>query len=223
MATRESIMDVLADNDFATPAQLAALCDVQLPAISKAMQQLATQNLIVVESGFRPAILRLSCTGARTMDKVLTSGKRTPSASVQQHACHRNEVGRLLANNYPGFAWTSRLQLFKHGLRPAIGEHGAIDAAGRSYLVLLDDYVMAPNRILRTWTRRHSPDMNVYHDHTGQRWCDLANHFIVATTSEKQAKRHQKWITRYNKECKNPDARLPDIEVVCVDPLWSLF
>lgn len=223
MATRENIMDVLSQNDFATPAQLASFCGVQLPAICKATQQLAAKSLIVVESGFKPSILRLSCTGARTMDKALTSGKRTPSASVQQHACHRNEVGMVLAAKYPGFAWTPRLQLFKHGLRPAIGEHGAVDAANQAYLVMLDDYVMASNRILRTWTRRHAPDMNYYHDHTGRRWCDLANHFIVATTSEKQAERHRKWITRYNKDCKSPDARLPDIEVVCVEPLWSLF
>lgn len=223
MATRESIMDVLTHNDFATPAQLAALCEVQLPAISKAMQQLASKSLIVVETGFRPAILRLSCTGARTMDKVLTSGKRTPSASVQQHACHRNEVGMVLSDKYPGFAWTPKLQLLRHGLRPAIGEHGATDQTGRSYLVLLDDYMMAPNRILRTWARRHAPDMNHTHDHTGQRWCDLANQFIVATTSERQAERHQKWIAKYNQDCKSPDSQLPDIEVVSVDPLWSLF
>ena len=223
MATRESILDVLSHNDFATPAQLANMCGVQVPAISKAMQQLASQSLIVIESGFRPAILRLSCTGARTMDKMLTSGKRTPSASVQQHACHRNEIGRVLSDKYPGFKWTPRLQLFKHGLRPAIGEHGAIDQLGRSYLVLLDDYCMASNRILRTWARRHAPDMNHYHEHTGQRWCDLANHFIVATTSTKQAERHQKWIGRHHKDCKNPELRLPDIEVISVDPLWSLF
>lgn len=223
MSARENIMEVLRQHDFATPAQLAALCGVNLPTICKAMQQLTAQSLIVVESSFRPTILRLSCTGARVMDTSLTSGKRMPSASVQQHACHRNEVGLVLAQRYPGFQWTPRLQLLQHGLRPAIGEHGATDGAGRAYLVLLDDYVMAPNRILRTWQRRHAPDPNHTQDPTGQRWCDLANHFIVATTSEKQTARHQRWMTRYNKNCSRVDQRLPDIDIMTVKPLWTLF
>ncbi len=223
MATRDSIMQVLTQNDFATPAQLAQMCGVQLPAVCKAMKQLTDKSLIVVESGFRPAILRLSCTGARVMDTTLTSGKRAPSATVQQHACHRNEAGMKLAQIYPGFQWTPKRQLLKHGLRPAIGEHGATDANGRAYLVLLDDYMMAPNRILRTWFRRHTPDTQHYQDSTGRRWCELANHFIVATTSPQQVERHQRWLDRYQRECRDPDAMLPDIEVVYVEPLWSLF
>jgi hypothetical protein len=214
-------MEVLSNNEFATPAQLATLCGVQLPAISKATQQLAQQSLIVIESDFRPTILRLSFTGARSMDKTLTSSKRPPSASVQQHACHRNEIARVLLKKYAGFAWTPKRQLLKHGLRPALGEHGGIDGAGRAILVLLDDYTMASHRILRTWTRRHVPDMNYYHDSTGARWCERANGFVVATTREKQAQRHRRWVANYNHACKDNTLKLPDIEVLVVNPLWG--
>ena len=214
-------MEVLSNNEFATPAQLAALCGVQLPAISKATQQLAQQSLIIIEPDFRPTILRLSFTGARAMDKTLTSCKRPPSASVQQHICHRNEVGLLLSKKYPGFGWTPKRQLLKHGLRPALGEHGGIDGAGRAILVLLDDYAMAPHRILRTWTRRHVPDMHHYHDSTGARWCERANGFVVATTREKQAQRHRRWVKKYNHECKDTTLKLPAIEVLVVNPLWG--
>ena len=136
MHTRDKIMMQLSLSDFATPAQLAAFCDVQMPAISKATKQLQTQRMVVLEAGFRPSVLRLSFKGARMMGRVLSSGKRNPSAAVQQHACHRNEVALILSKKYPGFQWTVKKQLLAHGLRPAQGEHAATDDNGTAHLVL---------------------------------------------------------------------------------------
>ena len=223
MATRDRIMEQLTMNDFATPAQLATLCDVQLPAISKATKQLQSQRMIVTEEGFRPAVLRLSFKGARMMGKALSSGKRSPSAAVQQHACHRNEAALILSKKYPGFVWTPKKQLLAHGLRPALGEHAAMDNSGRAHLVLLDDYQMASNRILRCWSRRHTPDTNYYPVHNGQRWCDLANNFVIATTSIEQADRHQQWVEGAYKILREGDERLPEIEIINIEPLWDLF
>ncbi|NOY71186.1 MAG: hypothetical protein GXP14_02225 [Gammaproteobacteria bacterium] len=223
MSTKDNIMTQLSMNDFATSAQLAAFCDVQLPAISKATRQLQSQSMIVTEAGFRPAVLRLSFKGARMMGKTLPSGKRSPSAAVQQHACHKNEAALILSRKYPGFQWTQKDQLLAHGLRPAQGEHAATDRRGRAHLILLDDYQMASNRILRSWTRRHTPDTNHYPVHNGQRWCDLANNFVVATTSVEQADRHQQWASSTYKILKQEDARLPEIEIIKIEPLWDLF
>ena len=223
MHTRDKIMQQLSMNDFATPAQLATFCDVQMPAISKATKQLQTQSMVVLEEGFRPSVLRLSFKGARMIGKVLSSGKRSPSAAVQQHACHRNEVALALSKKYPGFQWTPKKQLFAHGLRPAQGEHAATDNSGRAHLVLLDDYQMASNRILRSWTRRHTPNTNHYPIHTGQRWCDLANNFVIATTSIEQADRHQQWIEGAYKILRAGDDHLPEIEIIKIEPLWDLF
>ena len=64
MHTRDKIMQQLSMNDFATPAQLATFCDVQLPAISKATKRLQAQRMVVLEAGFRPSVLRLSFKGA---------------------------------------------------------------------------------------------------------------------------------------------------------------
>jgi len=223
MSTRDNIMAQLSMNDFATPAQLATLCDVQMPAISKATKQLQSQRMIVTEEGFRPAVLRLSFKGARMMGKVLASGKRSPSASVQQHACHRNEVALILSKKYAGFQWTPKSQLLTHGLRPALGEHGATDNSGCAHLVLLDDYQMVSNRILRSWTRRHTPDSNHYPVHNGRRWCDLANNFVIATTSNDQADRHRHWVEGAYKILRAGDERLPKIEIIKIKPLWNLF
>jgi hypothetical protein len=223
MHTRDKIIQQLSMNDFATPAQLATLCDVQMPAISKATKQLQAQRMVVLEAGFRPSVLRLSYKGARMMGKVLSSGKRNPSAAVQQHACHRNEVALALSKIYPGFQWTEKKQLLAHGLRPAQGEHAATDQSGRAHLVLLDDTLMASSRIARSWTRRHTPDTNHYPVHNGQRWCDLANNFVIATTSDTQAARHQQWIEKANKNRRDGERRLPEIEIITIKPLWDLF
>jgi hypothetical protein len=223
MHTRDKIMMQLSVSDFATPAQLAAFCDVQIPAISKATKQLQIQHMVVLEEGFRPSVLRLSFKGARMMGRVLSSGKRNPSAAVQQHACHRNEVALILSKKYPGFQWTPKAQLLAHGLRPALGEHAATDHSGRAHLVLLDDYQMASNRIARSWTRRHTPDTNHYPVHNGQRWCDLANNFVIATTCDAQAGRHQKWIVKASKSRREGEASLPEIEIITIKLLWDLF
>jgi hypothetical protein len=223
MHTRDKIMQQLSMNDFATPAQLATFCEVQMPAISKATKQLQTQRMVVLEEGFRPSVLRLSFKGARMMGKVLSSGKRNPSAAVQQHACHRNEVALALSKIYPGFQWTTKKQLLVHGLRPAQGEHAATDDNGTAHLVLLDDTLMASNRIARSWTRRHTPDTNHYPVHNGQRWCDLANNFVIATTSDAQAQRHQQWIVKTNKNRREGEHRLPEIAIITIKPLWDLF
>lgn len=222
MVTKDSIMAFLNQNDFATQKQLVHWCHVSLASVSRAAAKLQAQNLIVSEK-FNPAILRLSSKGARMMDTMVSSGKRTPSAAVQQHACHKNEIFFSLSEKYDGFSWTLKKQLLSHGLRPTLGEHAATDKEGRSYFILLDDYLMASNRIQRTWTRRHTPDLDYYSDHTGQRWCDLANNLIVVTTSEEQAQRHLKWADKYNQSCKAGEIKLPAIELLVIKPLWDVF
>lgn len=223
MPTRNTIMAQLSKNDYATPAQLAAFCHVQISAISKASKQLQLQRMIVIEEGFRPAVLRLSFKGARMMGKILPSGKRSPSAAVQQHACHRNEAALILSKKYPGFEWTPKTQVLAHGLHPARGEHAAMDNSGCAHLVLLDDYQMASNRMLRCWTRRHTPDTDHYPVNNGQRWCDLANNFVIATLSTEQADRHQQWLAAAHKIVKERGMRLPAIEIISIEPLWALF
>mgnify|MGYP001826512695 FL=1 len=82
---------------------------------------------------------------------------------------------------------------------------------------------MASNRIARSWTRRHTPDTNHYPVHNGQRWCDLANNFVIATTSDTQVERHQQWIVKANKNRREGERRLPEIAIITIKPLWDLF
>ena len=62
--------------------------------------------------------------------------------------------------------------------------------------MLLDDYLMAPERISGSWQRRHAPKLKYWPDMTGRAWCDIVNRFWVVTTDTQQIERHRQWIAR---------------------------
>src|SRR5674476_938478 len=103
------------------------------------------------------------------------------------------------------------LEQLKLGVNPAFGEHGAIDEAGTSWFVLLDDYLMTSDRISRAWTRRHTPNKKHWLDPTGRTWCDVAQRFLVVSTDEQHTMRHREWILKTS---------LP-AEVMHLKPLWK--
>ena len=124
-------------------------------------------------------------------------------------SCER--VEEVMVKKHSGFRFLTREKLFKHGLNPAFGEHGAMDEEGKAWFVLLDDYLMTSDRITRSWTRRHTPNLKYWPDHTGRAWCDVAQRFLVVSTDDQHAARHRKWILNH---------RLP-AEVMRLTPLWK--
>lgn len=209
---QQRILELLAAVQFATPHQLADLCGVQPPAISKATSTLYELGLIDGSLFSRPMIWNLAPAGGNLLGAPLAAGRRHASWSVMAHACHCNALAEQLRESYKGFRFLSRLQLLKRGFNPAHGEHGAIDDSGISYFVLLDDYMMPSHRISRSWTRRHTPNRKYWPDYTGGKFCETVQAFLVATTDEKHAKRHEKWILKEG---------LP-ADVIYIKPLWLI-
>ena len=208
---QQLILERLADVQYSTNAQLARWCKVKPPAISKSVQQLIAADLVDGSLLTRPMILHLTYTGGQVLSKPQPYGRRHASWSVMAHACHANAVQEMLDKNNVGFRFLSRERLLKQGLNPAFGEHGAGDAEGRAWFVLLDDYLMTSDRITRSWTRRHTPNLNYWPDFTGRAWCDVAQRFLVVCTDDYHAERHHKWILTH---------RLP-AEVMRLTPLWK--
>jgi DNA-binding MarR family transcriptional regulator len=209
---QQRILEQLAEAQYATGAQLARFCNVQAPAISKAIQKLLSTNLVDGSLLTRPMILHLTPAGRRLLGVPQPTGRRHPSWSVMTHACHLNAVQELMLKNYAGFRFLSRAELLKQGLNPAFGEHGGIDDAGTAWFVLLDDYMMTADvRIPHSWTRRHTPNKKYWLDPTGRAWRDVAQYFMVFCTDGHHAARHREWILKN---------RLP-AEVVQIKPLWK--
>ena len=205
------ILEQLAQLQYATPPQLKRLCGSQQPDISRAVTALTEAGLIDGSLQTRPMILHLTSLGAKLLNVSLPAGKRHASWSVMAHACHLNELQQMMVNQHAGFRFLSRVELLKQGLHPAFGEHGAFDGKGRSWFVLLDDYLMTSDRITRSWTRRHAPNQKHWHDPTGRAWRDVVQRFLVVATDEEHAARHRQWIV---------ESELP-AEVMLLKSLWK--
>jgi hypothetical protein len=210
-AVQKCVLEQLARVQYATHAQLAYWCGVQTPAISKAVKVLLESGLVDGELTARPSILRLTQTAGRILQVPMPSGCYHSSWSVMAHACHRNAAGEILASENQGFRFLPRLTMLKQGLNPGHGDHGAVDDSGTSWYVLLDDYMMGSDRIKRSWTRRHTPTLKYWPDHTGRAWSEVVQRFLVVTTDADQAARHRKWILR---------DQLP-ADVMIIKPLWK--
>ena len=208
---QQRILERLADVRFSTNIQLANWCKVQAPAITKAVQRLTDFGLVEGSLTSRPMILHLSYAGGQILNKPQPYDRRYASWSVMAHACHANAVQEMMLQEHPGFRFLSRKELLKQGFNPGHGEHVAIDDAGITWIVLLDDFMMGSDRINRAWTRRHTPNMKYWPDPTGRKWCDVVQRFLVVSTDDQHAERHHNWILNH---------RLP-AEVMRLTPLWK--
>ena len=195
--SQQTMIDTFARVYYATTKQLSYYCRINLRNTYKAASWLEENGLVVSEPYMRPSILRLTWKGARVSGYPLPSGKRVPTISVQTHFCHRNNIEIELRKEYPDFNFLPRIALLKQGLRPSFGEHGGYTKDG-SFFILVDDYLMPSNRITRCWERIHTPDNNYYKDHTGLKWSDIVNHYILFCSDQRQAEKHRRWIRKHN-------------------------
>ena len=208
---QQLILEQLAQVQFATNMQLAKLCSSKASNVSNAIKALLNAGLIDGSLHTRPIILKLTPAAGRLLGMPTPSGRRHSSWSVMAHGCHRNAAGEILAAQHKGFRFLPRRILHQQGFNPGHGEHGAIDDAGTSWFVLLDDFMMGSDRISRAWTRRHTPNRKHWPDPTGRRWCDVAQRFLVITTDQQHMALHREWILKTS---------LP-ADIMHIKPLWK--
>ena len=188
-------LDVLGRVMYATQGQLEQWGIPQY-AVSRMLPKLERGGLIRVLRDYRPNIIYVTQRGAQVVDRSLPSGKSYTSWPVMAHRCRRNAVELMLRERFPRFTFYSRQYAYARGLNPSRGEHGATDDAGKHYLVILDDYLMNPSRIVHSWVRRHSPNRDYYDEHIGQTWADVVEQLIVVTSEEGQVPRHQSLLKK---------------------------
>ena len=192
------ILCQLARVHFATGTQLAHWCRVRPATISRATARLSDLGLVHVCVLPRPAIWTLSGAAATASPRTAFVQRSCPSWSLMAHACHRNALEIVLDKQQGGFRFLSRTALLKQGFNPARGEHAGIDAAGISWLVLLDDDLMASARIARVWRRRHTPNPGHWPDATGRAWCNVIQRYVIGCTDPVRAARHRVWIAAHD-------------------------
>lgn len=182
---------------FATREQLAYWCKVHPATVSQRLQLLTEDGLVNGERQTSPAIWRMTFAGSTLLQVPMPAGRRQASWSVMAHTCHANQAEITLRDSvYSGFRLLDRLTLLRQGFNPAHGEHAGVDEKKVSYFVLLDDYAMQPERIGRSWRRRHAPNPKYWPDNTGKVWSEWVNNFVVITTDPERVTTHQQFATK---------------------------
>lgn len=194
--TQRALLQALARLRFATLEQLTYWVDVQRPAVTKTLQRLLDLGFVEVERGYRPHIYQATTSGIRAAGGIPPGGKRYYSFPVMAHHCHRNAAEIRLRHHYAGFTFLDRHEVYQLGMSPAIGEHFGRDDDGIGTFVLLDDYLMQPQRITHCWQRPHTPNTRYFDLDQGRvrRWADVASRFVVAATDRYQYERHKSFV-----------------------------
>ena len=207
------LLKSLARVKFATRTQLAHWCGVHPSSASKRLIRMESANMITSDDHQQPTIWSIKHSAAALMLTSMPAGGRRASWSVMAHTCHRNAVEILLGaeNATQGFRFLERQFFWRRGLNPAHGENGGVDQDKRAYLVLLDDYLMKPDRIGHTWARAHKPPRQYFDGHRNITWSEIVNHYLVVTTDEVRAEQHAAWIERHT---------IP-ARVLTIKPLWD--
>ncbi|KAF0190498.1 MAG: hypothetical protein FD165_2666 [Gammaproteobacteria bacterium] len=212
--TQRAVLQALARLRFATLDQLTYWVEVQRPAVTKTLQRLLEQGFVEVERGYRPHIYQATTSGIRAADGVPPGGNRYYSFPVMAHQCHCNAAEIRLRKHYAGFTFLGRHEVYKLGLSPAIGEHFGRGDDGIGTFVLLDDYLMQPQRITHSWQRPHTPNTRYFDLDQGKvrRWSEVASRFVVAATDRYQYERHKSYVVKI------PDNRPA---LLFVEGLWA--
>lgn len=179
-------------------------------AICTSLDVLYELQLVKTGADTKPQIWRLTHAGGARMQVPMPSGRRHSSWSVMQNAVHRNAVEILLAQDYPGFYFLTRRQLYKKGFNPSHGEYAGVDEKGATWLVLIDDYMMDSRVIEKHWNRIHRPPRQYWPD-VGRSWSSTVNKYLVVTTSQEHLLRHMSFV----------ESSTVPADVLYLKPIWK--
>lgn len=213
--SERSLMSVLARLRFATREQLLHWCRVSnLSSITRTSNALLQSGFLEIIDDLKPSVFRLSRAGCRVMSIHYVA--RRYSIPVIQHYCHRNNAEMLLRETYPTLTFQSRVFALRCGLFPAHAEHLVRVDDTHTALALIDDYGMHSQRILKSWTRPHTPDTRFYKGSVDSkifRWSDVVKRLLVFSTDALAAKQHQSFLS---------DNDLPGASFY-IKPIWAVL
>lgn len=216
--THWAIINELSRVVFATQTQLADYLDRSVSVARHAINELVDARFLEAHREIRPYVYRLSSHGATITGT--TKPRHWMSANAIHQRILRNTIELELRNKHPDARFVERRQCWKQGLFPSIGEHllnRTIDGKTERSLVLIDDYMMAPNRIAHCLHRHHDKEKSVSAGTLVLRWTDVVSRVLVCCTDEKHAGLHEQFVQNNQDELSKP------VIVTHVPPLWELL
>ena len=213
-------LDILKRVRFVTVEQLSYWLKVSPTSAYRRLRSLAASRLVKVFSEFKPHIFRLSDSGLNRMG--LAYQARWYSAPSMHQYLMRNEAEIFYQTNIESdFRLVDRGKVRPFGLTCQVGEHPG-RLRGELVLVLIDDYLMSPDRVLTVLDRVHETKNNreyIERIRTGGRayvptWRNAVKRLILITTNQPQ-------ITTFEVAFRKKPIKIP-FEIHLVPGLWNV-
>lgn len=215
---QNQIIQLLARNVFITQAQAARYLNKSLTTIRYVLNGLVSTRFLEVHQEIRPYVYRLANHGAAVAG--VTKPRHWMSGNAIHQLIMRNEVELQLRSKNASASFVPRLTCWSMGLFPAVAEHLFTYERGDSNeraLVMIDDYMMSPERCLHSLTRLHDENKSVTKGRLVLKWQDAINTMLIYSTNKDHCKRHESFIVS------NRSLFPKAVEVRYIPPIWEIM
>lgn len=178
---QSAILGGLSIRVFLTVSQFSAILSISEYSVRRALSELLSRGLVERHDEIRPYVYRLTQGGAARCG--CSYQRRWISASAMHQYLMRNEVEVKYRKSNQGFSFLERVELFKLGFHPAVGEHvlAVSDSNNKRFnLIIIDDYQMPLNNLALKLARPHKP-MDKYYSGDNKIWIDIIDSLIIFT------------------------------------------
>jgi transcriptional regulator with XRE-family HTH domain len=216
--THRAIIEELARVTFATQSQLAEYLDRSINVARHAINELVDSRFLEAHREIRPYVYRLSSHGATVAG--VTKPRHWMSANAIHQRILRNTIELQVRVKNPTAHFVARRNCWGQGLFPSVGEHLLVhpkEGKNERMLVLIDDYMMSPARIMHCLNRLHDKDKSVSAGTIVLRWTDVVSRVLVCCTDANHAALHAQYIETNRDNLGRP------VIVTHVTPLWEIL
>ncbi len=199
----ENILFLLSRIRFSFISQLSRYLKISESVIRNTIEGLISRDYVSKDKGYLPNIISLTTKGCIFSD--INKPKHFISGSAIHQYLLRNEIELQMREKNKSALFISRTDCWQRGLMPSVGEHAVeFDSGDKKNiaLVLIDDYLMQPSRVIRSLIRLHDKNKSYVAGNLNICWADFIDFLFVYSTSDKQLSNHKHFYVNNELEFK---------------------
>ena len=212
------VLDSISHCRYATHSQLTASCGKSASHTKGMINSLISMGLVDANREFSPFAYSLSAKGCALLNK----GK--PKHFVSANAIHqhliRNQIEIQMREKGTSARFLDRKSCWDIGVFPSVGEHlVSYNANGTlAYaLVIIDDYLMQPERLPHRLNRLHDKDKAKVKGKHIINWLDVTNLVFIYVTDKQHLTNHKNFVRKSKRTLSAKTV------VRYIDPIWKLI
>jgi len=215
------LLEALRHYRYLTLIQASTYLNKNIKLITAGFEALKSLGLVNIGSEYSPYYYELTPRAFALFDMKIP--KRYTSANAIHQHLMRNKIEIEMQAVEPSAKFVQRKSCIEKGLYPAVGEHFLFFkrkgvGEGEFSLVLIDDYLMASNRIYHALTRIHFKEKTSRSENHKLMWTDFIQTMFIYTTNPQQKKNFERFISKHHKTLP-----LADIYVRETSPIWRIL